>query len=201
MGKLPLSFYRTNDVWQIAKSLIGKHLCTRLEGVQTSGIITETEAYAGVQDKGSHAYGNCRTERTEVMYANGGISYVYFTYGMHYLFNVVTSTENIPHAILIRGSIPEDGIEMQLKRRKIVQPLRVLTNGPAKVCQALGITKKLNGLSLNSETVWIEDRKNHVNEDDIYSGPRVGIGYAEEDAALPYRFILKHPDYIPVKHR
>lgn len=199
--KLPLSFYQNDDVLFIAESLIGKTLHTFIDGKLTGGIIAETEAYAGIIDKASHAYGERRTQRTEVMYSEGGISYVYFSYGMHHLFNVVTAAKGIPHAVLIRGMIPVKGIDVQLKRRKIRQPLTVLTNGPAKVCQALGIDLKINGTSLLGNTIWIEGSNEKVKKEEIITGPRVGVGYAEEDAQLPYRFILNDPRYRPVSHR
>ena len=201
MGKLPLSFYRSNDVVEIARLLIGKYLISNIAGITTGGVICETEAYAGVVDKASHAFGNRRTERTEVMYSEGGVSYVYFTYGMHYLFNVVTAGIHVPHAVLIRGLIPIDGVGEQIKRRSKQEPLSRLTNGPAKVCQALAITKEHNGISLLSDKVWIEDRKGQVPTSEISAGPRIGVGYAAEDAALPYRFIWNRKDYKPVKYR
>ncbi|MBN2614158.1 MAG: DNA-3-methyladenine glycosylase [Bacteroidales bacterium] len=199
--KIPDSFYRNDDVVFIAKSLIGKELYTFIDGALTGGIVAETEAYAGVVDKASHAYGNRRTPRTEVMYAEGGISYVYFSYGMHYLFNVVTAVKDIPHAVLIRGIIPVRGIEIQQERRQTTLPLNMLTNGPAKLCQALGLDLRHNGISLTGNKVWIENNDRPVKNEMIRVGPRVGVGYAAEDAALPYRFILKDIRYKPVAHR
>eukprot|EP01030_Chromulinospumella_sphaerica_P016628 gene16628-biopygen14616 len=95
---LPESFYTRGDVVQVAKDLLGKVIVTRFDGDVTAGIITETEAYAGATDKASHAYGHRRTNRTEVMYANGGVAYVYLCYGIHHLFNVVTNVQDVPHA-------------------------------------------------------------------------------------------------------
>ena len=100
--KLPITYYLKDDVVALAKSFLGKFLFTNIDGIVTGGIITETEAYNGVTDKASHAYSGLRTNRTEVMYKEGGICYVYLCYGVHYLFNIVTNLKSIPHAILIR---------------------------------------------------------------------------------------------------
>ena len=110
--KLQKDFYQREDVLTISRELLGKVLCTQFEGELTSGIIVETEAYAGETDQASHTYGGRRTLRTEVMYAPGGVSYIYLCYGIHHLFNVVTNFEGIPHAILIRAIKPIDGIDI-----------------------------------------------------------------------------------------
>ena len=124
------AFYRRKDVVKIAQELLGKVLVTNFGGVRTSGIIVETEAYAGATDKASHAYKSRRTARTEVMYMNGGTAYVYLCYGIHHLFNVVTNIQDEPHAILIRAIEPLEGIDAMLARRgkEVLQPL--LTAGP-----------------------------------------------------------------------
>src|SRR5438132_14057715 len=116
MQKLPPTFYQRADVLTIAKELLGKLLVTQFNGQVTSGRIVETEAYNGVIDRASHAFGGRRTKRTEVMYGNGGTAYVYFTYGMHHLFNVVTNKADVPHAVLIRAVEPITGIEEMLLR-------------------------------------------------------------------------------------
>ena len=116
MTPLPKTFYLRSDVVQIARDLLGKHLVTRMDGVISSGIICETEAYAGTTDKASHAFGGRRTERTEIMYAEGGCAYIYLCYGIHSLFNVVTNSMNIPHAVLIRGIIPVIGMDEMVRR-------------------------------------------------------------------------------------
>ena len=202
MSKLPLSYYTRTNTLEIAKNLLGKYLITNINGKVTGGIIAETEAYNGVLDKASHAYNGRRTKRTEIMYSSGGISYVYFSYGMHYLFNVVTSVKEDPKAVLIRGIIPESGIGEQIKRRNFTKKEKIqLTNGPAKLCQALGITKLQNGISLIGDTIWIEDRFFKVPKNKIITTTRVGVEYSEEDSMLPYRFIMDNPKYIPVKFR
>ena len=189
--KLEKEFYTSNDVVKIAKELLGKYLFTNINGEVTGGLITETEAYNGVTDKASHAYNGRRTQRTETMYKEGGVSYVYFTYGMHHLFNVVTNKKDIPHAVLIRGIYPTHNVDLMLKRRKKEKSGKNLTDGPAKLTVALGITKEQNGISLLDNTIWIEDAGLIVKDENIEITPRIGIDYAGKDALLPYRFVLK----------
>lgn len=189
MAKLPKDFYLRDDVVQISKDLLGKELFTSVDGIITSGIITETEAYAGAIDKASHAFGNRRTARTETMFAEGGTSYVYLCYGIHSLFNVVTNQTDIPHAVLIRGIKPKEGLDTILARRNSNYLKKDLTIGPGKVCLALGINyQQHNKLNLQGNLVWIEDNGIKVKATDILAGPRVGVDYAGEDALLPYRF-------------
>jgi len=196
--KLSNEFFRQKDVLGIAQSLIGKQLFTQIDGQLTGGIIAETEAYNGISDRASHAYGGRKTNRTEVMYREGGIAYVYFSYGMHHLFNVVTGSNGDPKAVLIRGIIPTVGIETILKRRNLLKTNTTLVNGPAKLCQALGISLKQNTISLQGDTIWIEKYWG-VGHGDILITTRVGIDYAGEDAHLPYRFILMDKDYRTAK--
>lgn len=197
--KIPLAFYERKDVLAVARSLIGKSIYTSIDGKLTGGVIAETEAYAGTTDRASHAYGGRRTRRTETMYRPGGHSYVYFTYGMHHLFNIVTSVRDDPQAVLIRGIIPTEGVDIQIKRRNKAKNGFQVANGPAKVCQALGITLKQNSILLSGNIIWLEDGEEITDLKKIISCTRVGVDYAGKDALLPYRFILDHPDYIPAK--
>lgn len=195
MRKIKPSFYQGHDVVDIARQLIGKVLVTHFDDVITSGIIVETEAYAGVQDKASHAFGSRRTARTETMYAAGGVAYVYLCYGIHHLFNVVTNKEDIPHAVLIRALEPLEGIDIMVQRRKKKVADYTLTKGPGSMSAAMGIHKTHNGLSLEtSDHIWLEDRKLPVGN--IVSGPRIGVDYAGEDALLPYRFWVEGNKYV-----
>jgi DNA-3-methyladenine glycosylase len=191
--KLSNSFYRHHDVLFISQQLLGKFLFSRIDGILTGGMIIETEAYRGIDDKASHAYGNRRTKRTEVMYQAGGICYVYLCYGLHALLNVVTNNQEHPHAILIRALQPTVGIDHMLLRRKKKRLDSTLTSGPGSLTQALGITVKHNGTPLNGSLVWIEDRNVIIKPNQIIASPRVGIDYAGEDAFLPWRFRLKLP--------
>lgn len=189
--KLNKSFYLSYDVAELAKALLGKHLCTNIQGEGiTSGIITETEAYAGVIDRASHAYGGRRTERTEIMYWEGGVAYVYLCYGVHSLFNIVTGKKNNPHAILIRAIKPVNGIDLMLERTK----KKVLNEksgiGPGKVTKLLGIHYSDTGTSLLGNKIWIEDKGLKISPQNIIAGPRVGVDYAGKDAELQYRYII-----------
>lgn len=198
MSIIPLSYYQKDDVVALSKALIGKYLLTCLEpeNVITGGMIIETEAYHGVEDKASHAYGNRRTKRTETLFLEGGRAYVYLCYGMHALFNVVTNITGVPHAVLIRALEPEIGIEVMQKRRKKNQRLSTLTAGPGSLCQALGITRIHNNLLLNGNSIWLEDRNITIPEEYILTSARIGIDYAGEDALKPWRFILRSDDFF-----
>ena len=187
MNKIPLNFFLNNNVQQIAQDLLGKIIYTNINGKTTSAIITETEAYQGPEDRASHAYNNRRTKRTEIMYKNGGCCYIYLCYGIHYLFNIVTNTQNIPHAVLIRSAQVHTGLEYIQKRRG--RNIGLL-QGPGNFSKGLGINMNLNGFPLNSNDIWIQDSPNqHFT---IESTTRVGIDYAGKDALLPWRYILKN---------
>jgi len=190
--KLQKEFYLNNDVVQIAESLLGKYLYTNFNGFLTGGIISETEAYAGISDKASHAYGNRRTKRTEVMFAEGGVAYVYLCYGMYPLFNVVTNKKDIPDAVLIRGIKPVEGIDIMLERISKKNIPKDFCKGPGRLAKALGISCNHSGIELSGNKIWIEDKKLKNNKNNILITTRVGIDYAGEDAFRPYRFILKN---------
>ena len=194
--KNPHSFYLSSDVVSISKSLLGKYLFTCIDGLVTGGYIVETEAYNGVVDKASHAFGDRKTPRTQIMYEEGGIAYIYLCYGIHEMFNVVTSVEGDPRAILIRAIQPTEGVDIMLYRRKMTALKPTITSGPGSVAQALGISRKLNAVSLQSDTLWIEDRGMIVPPENIAAVPRVGVAYAKEDALLPYRFYIKGNVYV-----
>ena len=198
-NKIEAPFYLQSDVLQIAKELIGKILVTNFNNILTAGRIVETEAYNGVVDKASHSYGGRRTNRTEIMYAQGGVSYVYLCYGIHHLFNVVCNVANTPQAVLIRALEPLFGIEDMLIRtnKKILD--NTLTKGPGNVCKALGITTKHTGSSLLQEDIYIVDDGFIYDDSIIMTTPRIGIDYAGEHAQLPYRFIVKNNKYVSGK--
>lgn len=187
---LPLSFYTRDDVVAIARELLGKYLYTRFDGGVTGGIIIETEAYAGITDRASHAYGDKRTVRTEVMYRQGGVAYVYLCYGIHSLFNIVTNREGIPHAVLIRGIVPVTGKEIMLQRYGKEISRIGAGSGPGKVSKLLGIHFSHTGTNLTGDRIWLEDRGMDFS-DEIITGTRIGVEYAREDALLPYRFRIE----------
>lgn len=188
---LPQSFYVRDDLIAISRELLGKVLCTEIEGLRTAVVITETEAYAGVTDKASHAYGDRRTRRTEPLYGRGGIAYVYLCYGIHHLFNVVTNVEGVPHAVLVRAGRAHSGLSTMLERRGKPAVDDTLLAGPGSLARALGITTALTGSSLVDGPVWIEDHGLSADDARISVGPRVGIDYAAEDAGRPYRFRMR----------
>lgn len=190
MSKLPIEYYLHNNVVELASSLIGKVLCTRVNGKITKGVIRETEAYNGIHDKACHAYGGRRTKRTAVMFESGGHAYVYLCYGIHHLFNIVTGAQDEPTAILIRGIEPLEGIQTILQRRNKPSTENI-ASGPGTLSEALGIRTDHSGVSLTGDTIWLEDHGIAVSLDEIQSGPRIGVSYAGEDALLPYRFVWK----------
>jgi DNA-3-methyladenine glycosylase len=193
--KLPREFYTRTNVLTLSRALLGKLLVVpAADGTRVAGLIVETEAYRGPQDRASHAYGGRRTTRTETMYKNGGTAYVYFVYGMYYQFNVVTNQAEIPHAILIRGLEPIEGLDLMLKRRP-GHSGRTLTNGPGKLCLALGINRQLDAADLLGNKVWIEAGR-RVAPRSIACGPRIGIDYAEEWVDKPWRFWIRDNPYV-----
>jgi DNA-3-methyladenine glycosylase len=190
---LPLPFFTRPDPVQVAKDLLGKYLVTRFDGQVSAGKIVETEAYRAPDDRASHAFGNRRTARTEVMFAEGGHAYVYLCYGIHHLFNVVTGPAGMAHAVLVRAVEPIDNVELMLARRVMVKLQPRLTAGPGALTQALGILIAHSGQSLLDPNgqLWLEDRGELVLEENIIASPRVGVAYAKECAAWPWRFRIK----------
>ena len=190
--QLDHDFYLQNDVVVLAKQLLGKLLFTRIDDVICSGIITETEAYAGISDKASHAFRYKRTSRTETMYQEGGCAYIYLIYGMYSLFNVVTNIAGVPHAILVRSIFPYSGQEIMQQRRN-GKPISLKDGvGRGRLSRILGIDYKMSGMLLNKNqegnAIWIEDHKTIIAQNEIQIGKRIGIEYAMEDAERPYRF-------------
>lgn len=183
-------YFQSEDTLSLAQNLLGKFIFTRIDGVVTGGIIVETEAYMGAQDKACHAYGMRRTKRTEVMYKAGGVFYVFLCYGIHSLLNIVTHREGEPHAVLIRSIVATDGFDEIVKRRKVKVIGPSLTQGPGSVTQALGITLGMNGSSVMSDEIWVEERGIAIPKDGIRSSPRVGVDYAGEYKDMPWRYYL-----------
>ena len=178
-AKLSREFYTRGNVLTVARDLLGKLLVVpAADGQRVSGMIAEVEAYRGPEDRASHAYGGRRTRRTETMYQEGGVAYVYFVYGMYYQFNVVSNVAGTPHAILVRALEPVEGIELMRERRHL-HPDHNLTNGPGKLCIALGIDRELDAADLLGDRVWLEEFQT-VSPRRIARGPRIGIDYAEE---------------------
>jgi DNA-3-methyladenine glycosylase len=188
-SRLPRSFYKRPTL-EVARELLGARLVHVENGQRLSGIITETEAYCGEEDLGCHAKAG-RTPRTEVMYGPPGCSYVYFTYGMHWLFNCVTRPEGVPEAVLIRAVEPAEGLAV-MEARRGHQPRRLWTNGPAKLAQALGIDGALNNVDLTTpdSPVFLEQGV-EIPDSFVTTGPRIGLNTVPEPwKSKPWRFLV-----------
>ncbi len=174
---------------RVARFFLGKFLCVKAPDGYAEGVITETEAYGGVQDAASHAFGNRRTARTEIMFAPGGAAYVYFCYGMHRMFNIVTGPRDTPQAVLVRAVKITAGHDLVRHRRKgIVE--KDWASGPGRVCTALGIEMHHNRHDLlTGEIIWIEDRGQKVPAREVQRTPRIGVDYAGAWAKKPWRFV------------
>jgi DNA-3-methyladenine glycosylase len=193
-------FYTRADTLRVARELLGKRLVVPAAGgVRVSGRVVETEAYLGVEDRAAHSYGGRRTRRTETMYATGGTAYVFFVYGMHHQFNVVTGPAGLPHAVLVRAVEPEEGVELMRERRRVSKE-RELTSGPGKLCRALGIDLTFDGEDLTTgRRAWLEETGQTYQPEQIATGPRIGVAYAAEDALKPWRFWVRGNEYVSRK--
>ena len=192
--KLPSAFYQEDDVVKVAVDLLGKILVTNFDDGITSGIIVETEAYSW-RERGCHAYRGKMTKRNAAMFQHGGVSYVYLCYGMHELFNVVTSKEGIGEAVLVRALQPEDGQQIMLARCG-ASKLKRITAGPGKLTKALGITRQQNLTDLSGDEIWIEDRSLVVRPSQVLASPRIGLNFGGPDALLPWRFTIKGNEWV-----
>lgn len=188
MDVLDRKFYK-RDTRYVTRALLGKKLVRKIGRVTLAGMIVETEAYCGREDSACHAHCG-QTARNTVMFGAPGHAYVYFTYGMHYMLNLVTEKEGNPCAVLIRAIVPLNGIKEMEKRRKLKGAR--LADGPAKLCQALGIDKSLNSWDVTSGSkLWVEDFKK-INAKSILASPRIGINYAKiEHRNALWRFSIK----------
>ena len=201
MKKLGSSFYLREDVTRISKELLGKVLVTNWNNEYTSGRIVETEAYAGEIDMASHAWKG-RTKRTEVIFGEGGKAYVYLCYGIHQMFNIVTNTEGVPHAILIRAVEPMEGIDIMLRRTKKSKADLTLGRGPGNVGKAFGFHTSQCGHLVGSKELYIADDGFKVTPAMIGTSPRIGVDYAGEHAEWHYRYYIKGNAYVSgkIKH-
>ena len=192
MDKLTRAFY-ARSARQVASDLLGKQLVRLLDGIRISGMIVETEAYCDAEEldmacHGDRVNGGRPTERTRVMFGPPGHAFIYFTYGMHWMFNVVSGQDGQANGVLIRALEPMEGIEVMRLQRK--RPDQELTNGPAKLARALAIDKSLNGVDLCATTgaIWIEDALPFAGNE-IAVGPRIGLGKTPEPwFSIPWRY-------------
>ena len=194
---LKRDFYTRADTLKVARELLGKRLVVpSAEGARVSALVVEVEAYLGVEDKAAHSYGGRRTRRTETMFGVGGTAYVFFVYGMHHQFNVVTGPEGQPHAVLVRAVEPEEGGELMRERRPVPRE-RELTSGPGKLCRALGLDLTFDGEDLTKgRRVWLEETGVRYRPGQLAQGPRIGVDYAAEDALKPWRFWVKGNEFV-----
>ena len=194
-AKIDLKWFQHQDVTYIARHLLGKMLCTNIGGQVTKGMIVETEAYSGQQDKACHANNHRMTKRNKVMFEAGGLAYIYLCYGIHHLFNVVTNIKGRADAVLVRAVEPIEGINAMLQRRNMLKVEKRLTSGPGVLTEALGIKTSHYGTALNSNLIWIENAP-VVLEEHVMATRRIGVDYAEEDALKPWRFIIKENKWV-----
>lgn len=193
---LSRDFYE-RDTEIVAREMLGTILECRTKSGTASGIIVETEAYVGEHDPACHAAAG-RTQRTAPLYGRPGVSYVYFIYGVHWCFNAVTREEGLPSAVLVRAIEPLAGLAVMQARRGEKVRGHNLTNGPGKLCAALGIDGSLNGVSLQRGPLVIREGS-EVRDDDVIVGPRIGITKA---ADWPLRYYLKgNPWVSALNHR
>jgi DNA-3-methyladenine glycosylase len=195
MTRLNRSFY-TRPTRQLAQALLGCRLVRRWQGQRLSGLIVETEAYIGETDLACHARVG-RTVRNAVMYGRPGLAYVYFTYGIHWMLNVVSEAEHFPAAVLIRALEPEEGIDLMRQYRPVPHPIE-LCRGPAKLTQALRIDQALNGVDLCNRRgdLWIEAGV-PMPARSVARGPRVGLGATPEPwKSKPWRYWVKDNPFV-----
>lgn len=196
--KLPPEFY-LRDTLTVARNLLGRYLVRESEGGRLCCRITETEAYCGPSDPACHSYKGSKSGRTNVMYREGGLSYVYLIYGMYCCFNVVTRPEGEPEAVLIRSAQPVLGVDRMMENRRNRKEKSLLT-GPGKLCMGMEIDRSLYGEPLWGDKLWLAFGE-PVKDDEIAATPRINIDYAGEAAVWPWRFVEKNSGFLSVKYR
>jgi DNA-3-methyladenine glycosylase len=193
MERLDRSFF-ARDTLTVARELLGQRLVRLLDGQRVAGRIVEVEAYIGEEDQACHAACG-RTARNAVMYGPAGYAYVYFIYGMHHCFNVVTEREGFPAAVLVRAIEPVEGTEVMRRNRPGRSGVE-LTNGPAKLCYALGIDRTLNGADLVTGKYLSIEQDEAITEAHVATGPRVGVRGDERAVTVAWRFWIEPSLYV-----
>jgi DNA-3-methyladenine glycosylase len=189
---LPLAFFQRSDVLLTARELLGKHVCTLLDGELTTGRIVETEAYRHEGDPSITLHLQRKARQAQALYQPGGHAYLYTVYRVHTLFNITAHDADHPDAILIRAIEPLEGVEVMLRRRGLAKVARNLSAGPGVLSQALGLTPALNGEPLTGPRIWLEDAGEVIQGENILASSRVGLEYAGNEAvSLPWRFRVK----------
>ncbi|RRD65839.1 DNA-3-methyladenine glycosylase [Fretibacterium sp. OH1220_COT-178] len=196
---LPRSLYLSGAV-RVARELLGKALVHDSAEGPASGIIVETEAYAGPSDAACHAFGLVSARpghRTEAMFRVGGHAYIYLIYGMHHCFNVVSGPEDVPEAVLIRALEPLFGLEL-MERRRGTKDRRKLCSGPGKLCQALGISRDQNGRDLTEGALFVAEGR-RIPDSSVAATPRINVDYSGEAAGYPYRFVVEDSPFLSTR--
>ena len=196
---LKRAFYE-RDIFSVAKDLLGKEVVHETAQGIIAGKIVETEAYLGPEDKASHAFNNLRTKRTETQFGPKGHAYIYLIYGMYYCFNTTAGEiPGKPEAVLFRALEPIEGIELMKKRRTTVKSKTTnLTNGPSKLCMAMGLTKNQNGADLCTRPFYIRNGES-IGEKDVAIATRIGVNYADDWKNKPWRFYIKDNPFVSVQ--
>ncbi len=192
--------YYESDVITVAKELLGKIIVHEQPEAVTAGRIVETEAYMGPEDQAAHSYGGRRTARNEVMYGEKGHAYVYFVYGMYFCINITAgNSPGKPEAVLLRALEPVAGEEVMAKRRRVVQGKGAnLTNGPGRLCMAMGITKEHNKMDVTTPPLFVKDAT-PIPQEEIVQTTRIGVAYAGKWQKEPWRFYIRGNEYVSVK--
>lgn len=187
--------YFYQDAISLAKDMVGKHITRIIDGHEIAGKIVETEAYMGIDDRASHTYSGKKTKRTEILYSEGGLAYIYRIYGIYNCLNIVANRESIPQAVFIRALEPVSGIEYMKKYRQTkISNIKNLTNGPSKLCQSLAIDKQLYGYDLkDGGELYISNSNEKIS---IASSPRINIDYAGPDKSKPWRFFDPESEFV-----
>ena len=197
--RLKYDFF-ARDTIQVSRELLGTRLVHRFpDGRRVAGRIVETEAYLGVEDQAAHSFGGRRTGRTEPMFGPAGVSYIYFIYGVYFCFNIVTAERGVPEAVLIRALEPVEGLD-EMRRRRPGVPDESLSNGPGKLCLALGLDRRQNGVDLTTSPELFLEADVAVRDVDIVDGPRIGLGDRYDAVHWPLRFGVRgHSSLSPAK--
>jgi DNA-3-methyladenine glycosylase len=190
---LPREFY-ARPVLTVARDVIGKLLVHETPRGRLVGRIVEAEAYRGPEDRAAHSWGGRRTERTEVMYGQPGLAYVFFVYGMHWHLNLVTTREGAPHAVLLRAVEPLQGAELMARRRGLNLSDVSVSNGPGKLCQAFGIDRRHYGVDLTQGSLFLSEGP--LERGRLGRSARVGVDYAEKWAEKPWRFFERDNRFV-----
>lgn len=200
MTRATRPFFRI-DAKTLARRLLGQRLVRLLDdGTRLAGVIVETEAYVGVRDRASHAFQGRRTPRNDAMYHQPGTAYVYFTYGMHWCFNVVCGEPDEPAAVLVRALQPTEGLDAIRRLRRRPLPDHLLCSGPARLCQAFAIDRRLNTIDLASDhRLWIERTPTPIGR--VRTSPRIGVDRAGPWAKKPLRWYLQGNPHVSARPR